>query len=82
MSHGAAKLAGPTGGETTMPLNRHLNRHLIALCCGATLGLLAAATPAQAVTATPTWNTLDGSAPLVIGHRGASGYRPEHTLAS
>ncbi len=29
-----------------------------------------------------TWNTLDGAAPLVIGHRGASGYRPEHTLAS
>ena len=56
-----------------MPLNRHLNRHLIALCCSATLGQLAAATPAQAVTATPTWNTLDGSAPLVIGHRGASG---------
>jgi len=28
------------------------------------------------------WNTLDGSPPLVIAHRGASGYRPEHTLAS
>lgn len=28
------------------------------------------------------WNTLDGSVPLVIAHRGASGYRPEHTLAS
>jgi len=28
------------------------------------------------------WNTLDGAAPLVIGHRGASGYRPEHTLES
>lgn len=28
------------------------------------------------------WNTLDGKAPLVIGHRGASGYRPDHTLAS
>lgn len=26
--------------------------------------------------------TLDGQAPLVIGHRGASGYLPEHTLAS
>jgi len=36
-----------------------------------------AATPAATV-----WNTLDGSAPLIIGHRGASGYRPEHTLAS
>jgi glycerophosphoryl diester phosphodiesterase len=26
------------------------------------------------------WPTLDGSPPLVIAHRGASGYRPEHTL--
>jgi glycerophosphoryl diester phosphodiesterase len=26
------------------------------------------------------WNTLDGHAPLVIGHRGASGELPEHTL--
>jgi len=26
--------------------------------------------------------TLDGAPPLVIGHRGAAGYRPEHTLAS
>ena len=29
-----------------------------------------------------TWNTLNGQAPLVIGHRGASGYLPEHTLES
>lgn len=28
------------------------------------------------------WRTLDGAAPIVIAHRGASGYRPEHTLAS
>jgi glycerophosphoryl diester phosphodiesterase len=28
------------------------------------------------------WNTLDGTRPLVIAHRGASGYLPEHTLAS
>ena len=28
------------------------------------------------------WRTLDGQAPIVIAHRGASGYRPEHTLAS
>lgn len=26
------------------------------------------------------WKTLDGRAPLLIAHRGASGYRPEHTL--
>ena len=29
---------------------------------------------------TPDLNTLDGQAPLVIGHRGASGLLPEHTL--
>ena len=28
------------------------------------------------------WKTLDGMPPIVIAHRGASGYRPEHTLAS
>lgn len=27
-----------------------------------------------------TWATLDGSAPRIIAHRGASGLRPEHTL--
>ena len=26
------------------------------------------------------WHTLDGTAPLIIAHRGASGYLPEHTL--
>ncbi|WP_396269274.1 glycerophosphodiester phosphodiesterase [Ideonella sp.] len=30
----------------------------------------------------PRYNTLSGEAPLVIGHRGASGERPEHTLES
>ena len=30
----------------------------------------------------PEYNTLDGKRPLVIGHRGASGYLPEHTLES
>jgi glycerophosphoryl diester phosphodiesterase len=28
------------------------------------------------------WRTLHGRPPIVIAHRGASGYRPEHTLAS
>lgn len=28
------------------------------------------------------WNTLNGSPPRIIAHRGASGYRPEHTLAA
>jgi len=30
----------------------------------------------------PVWNTLDGRAPLVIAHRGASGERPEHSEAA
>ena len=30
----------------------------------------------------PGYKTLDGARPLVIGHRGASGERPEHTLES
>lgn len=29
---------------------------------------------------TTKWNTLHGTAPRIIAHRGASGYRPEHTL--
>ena len=40
--------------------------------------------PAQAQSsgAAVKWATLDGKPPIVIAHRGASGYRPEHTLAS
>lgn len=34
------------------------------------------------VRAVPTFKTLSGQAPVVIGHRGDSGSRPEHTLAS
>lgn len=33
-------------------------------------------------TQTSAYPTLNGSQPMVIGHRGASGYLPEHTLAS
>ncbi|XHR85513.1 MAG: esterase-like activity of phytase family protein [Gloeotrichia echinulata GP01] len=37
----------------------------------------------EAPIATPdTFKTLDGKAPKVLGHRGASGFRPEHTLAA
>jgi len=39
--------------------------------------VLAAALAGPAAAA---FNTLDGQAPIVIGHRGASGYLPEHTL--
>ena len=40
-------------------------------------------TPETPVTPVPvkTWNTLNGQPPLVIGHRGYAGLRPDHTLA-
>jgi glycerophosphoryl diester phosphodiesterase len=45
----------------------------------ASLLLLAAVPAAQAAAPKP---AADEAAPIVIGHRGASGYRPEHTLAA
>ena len=47
-----------------------------AMAAVATAVALAAPGPEAAA-----YNTLDGSLPIVIAHRGASGYRPEHTLA-
>ncbi len=49
----------------------------------ATITLLGACAnqPMAGKTASP-YPTLHGAQPLVIGHRGASGYLPEHTLAS
>jgi glycerophosphoryl diester phosphodiesterase len=47
------------------------------LAAAAFAALSAAALPVAAQ-----YNTLDGARPIVIGHRGASGYRPEHTLES
>ena len=44
--------------------------------CAALLGCSLAAPTLAAPPSAP------GAAPLVIGHRGASGYLPEHTLAS
>ncbi len=49
---------------------------VLSALANATLATLATTSASAA-----TWNTLDGAAPLIIGHRGASGYRPEHTLA-
>ncbi|MFA6967972.1 glycerophosphodiester phosphodiesterase [Bosea sp. (in: a-proteobacteria)] len=45
----------------------------------ACLGFAAAPGSALAQATTP---TLSGQKPLIVGHRGASGYRPEHTLES
>jgi glycerophosphoryl diester phosphodiesterase len=47
-----------------------------------TLAALSSILAGVVVADTRAWHTLDGKAPLVIAHRGASGYRPEHTLAS
>ena len=44
----------------------------------AAMGLIAAEAAQTAAQAA----TLNGQPPIVIGHRGASGYRPEHTLAA
>lgn len=51
-----------------------------ALLAGAALIGLALSTSSHAADTAFSWNTLSGAAPIVIGHRGASGYRPEHTL--
>src|SRR3954452_21665056 len=45
-------------------------------------GTLFVAFTAAAQTMPPLTPTLSGGAPLVIGHRGAAGHRPGHTLAS
>jgi glycerophosphoryl diester phosphodiesterase len=50
-------------------------RHLLSPAALAT-SLFFTAMPALA------WDTLNGQAPLIIAHRGASGYLPEHTLAA
>ncbi|GAA1894119.1 glycerophosphodiester phosphodiesterase [Lapillicoccus jejuensis] len=70
----------------THPTRRLLRAALtLAVGAGLTLPLLTSTTvhaaPAGAATVTPAARAPLGS-PLVIGHRGASGYRPEHTLAS
>jgi glycerophosphoryl diester phosphodiesterase len=43
---------------------------------------LATTVPAGAATEPPVARHHDSTTPIVIGHRGAPGYRPEHTLAS
>src|SRR6266478_6018631 len=45
-------------------------------------GTIIVAFAAAAQTMPPLTPTLSGGPPLVIGHRGAAGHRPEHTLAS
>ena len=56
-----------------------MQAHLTLAAVGAVTAATAAALLAPG-TSHAAYNTLDGMAPLVIAHRGASGYRPEHTL--
>ena len=51
-----------------------IRRTTLALACGALLALAACGGGDDG------YKTLDGKAPLVIGHRGAAGFLPEHTL--
>lgn len=53
-----------------------MKMHLAAL---AAVSAFAALPPAADAA---TWNTLTGEAPIVVAHRGASGYLPEETLGS
>ena len=48
----------------------------------AAAGLLSACASTGDAPASVAYPTLKGAPPMVIGHRGASGYLPEHTLAS
>ncbi|HEX4932153.1 MAG TPA: glycerophosphodiester phosphodiesterase [Gemmatimonadaceae bacterium] len=61
-----------------------LGAWLVAGCAGGARGAATAhrATGADAPTATPVSRTTGPERPLIIAHRGASGHRPEHTLAA
>jgi glycerophosphoryl diester phosphodiesterase len=54
----------------------------VATAVGLTAGAMLGPSPSSATPDVPHDRGHRSEAPLVIGHRGASGYRPEHTLAS
>jgi glycerophosphoryl diester phosphodiesterase len=60
-----------------MSISLHKTARLSALVGVSSLALVLAACGDSGPAPLP---TLDGNAPLVVGHRGASGYLPEHTL--
>jgi glycerophosphoryl diester phosphodiesterase len=65
----------------TAAVHRRTRRALGALAvAAAALGLAAAPGALGAQPSAGAGATLTGGRPIVIGHRGASGYRPEHTL--
>ena len=68
-----------------MQTKAHMNskrRHVLQLTLAAAALSTATFVAPAPVQAAAVYNTLSGAAPIVIGHRGASGYRPEHTLAA
>lgn len=60
-----------------------MHRHvmLAGLAMSLVVGLAACSAGKEAAAPPMDWQTLSGEPPLVIAHRGASGLRPEHTLA-
>jgi glycerophosphoryl diester phosphodiesterase len=60
----------------------HLRRPALALSALTIATVLPFSQPVTATSADHDRPRTAATAPLVIGHRGASGYRPEHTLAS
>jgi len=61
--------------------NRTMTRwSAVALACAALLAACGGGDDSPATTGPLALKTLDGSAPVVVAHRGASGYLPEHTL--
>jgi len=75
------------GAASVSPMTSRTTRTLAALAAAALLPILAAVAPPTAGAADVTRGAhprgMPGaSRPIVVGHRGASGYRPEHTLAS
>jgi glycerophosphoryl diester phosphodiesterase len=74
---------GATGGRYTPHMRTRLTAIAAALAVGVSAVAAAALVPSP-TGAAPADRGHDrrGDEPLVIGHRGASGYRPEHTLAA
>jgi glycerophosphoryl diester phosphodiesterase len=70
------------GMLTTTRRSRTAISSLLALGLALAAGTVLGTTDVTAQTAGSTSVSAGTDAPIVIGHRGASGYRPEHTLAS
>jgi glycerophosphoryl diester phosphodiesterase len=64
--------------EHSMKAFKQTARQTVLMC--ALASLLAACGGGTSLPAQTPLLTLDGNAPLVVGHRGASGFLPEHTL--